>query len=116
MPYKTGTMGSYLAHEPVITLPNGLFEMTRGKFECDVVGCRHCGAIIKILLSGVNASPETKYTCMKCNGPICKYCAENLKGASGNCFPILAQAEFKMKYGCYPHEMGILDFREASSL
>ncbi|MCH8285910.1 hypothetical protein IIB79_05200, partial [candidate division KSB1 bacterium] len=84
--------GYMLAYEPVIELPNGEYELGHGKLEMDLVGCRHCGAIIKIVLHGVNASLETDYRCAYCDGPMCKYCAENLQGAKGKCFPIMAQA------------------------
>ena len=106
--------GGYMTvQEPVITLPNGLFQMTHGKLECDIVGCKHCGSVIKVVLKGVNASLETNYRCVYCDGPICRYCAENLQGSKGKCFPIMAQAEFKQKHGVWPHEMGVLDFRES---
>ena len=111
MPNMGRDRGYLLSHEPVIQLPNGEYELGHGKFECDIVGCRHCGAVIRIVLSGINASLETKYRCVYCDGPICRHCAEELLGSKGNCFPIVAQAEFKLKNGVWPHQIGVLDFR-----
>ena len=107
------TSGYMLVQEPVIELPNGEYQLGHGKFECDLVGCVHCHAVIKIVLRGVHgANRDTKYRCVYCDGPICNFCAEELKGSSGKCFPMKAQVEFKLRQGFWPASGGLLDYRE----
>ena len=53
----------------------------QGKLEeYDTVHCRHCGAVIKIVIKGVMKAYETKFSCGTCHGPICRYCATVLNG------------------------------------
>lgn len=66
------------------------------RFECDTISCKHCQAIIKVIISGVKKAAETKFRCERCRGPICRHCAEVLKGV---CSPILAVVERALKTG-----------------
>ena len=43
--------------------------------EFDTVACKHCQAVIKIVIRGVNRAYATKHACSRCRGPICKCCA-----------------------------------------
>ena len=97
--------------EPVVEVARGEFRLTRGKLEFQVIACRHCHAVIQCH-DHPDAIVIPKYRCNYCDGPICKYCAENLDGARGMCFPWDAQVEYKRKYGVYPHQVGVLDFRK----
>lgn len=52
--------------------------------EFDTVGCKHCQAVIRIVIKGVNRAYETKHACSKCRGPICNYCAQAMQ-RTGEC-------------------------------
>lgn len=68
------------------------------KEEYDIVTCRHCQAIIKMVVRGCTRAYETKFRCEKCAGPICRHCGEVLKG---ECSPILAKVEKALKTGVW---------------
>lgn len=67
------------------------------KVEYDTVACRHCRAVIRILIRGVAGQKEyeTPYTCGKCAGPICRFCAEHRNGLN-ECQPILRVVELAL--------------------
>ena len=111
MPIALGERGLRIWEEPVIALPNGDWKFISGRHKFDVIGCRHCGATILVVLRGLNARLTTKYRCQSCDGPICRFCAENLQGANGACFPIKAKVEFKIRVGRWPEELGVFDYR-----
>lgn len=104
-------IGYLMSEEPIFVMDGGDIKLGTGKLEMDVVGCRHCGAVIRVFLKDYPGAAEPKRRCVHCDGPICKYCFENLLGSKGNCFPIAGQIAFKVQHGVWPHEMGILDFR-----
>ena len=64
--------------------------------EYDTISCKHCQGVIKIILRGCTKAAATKYRCSRCNGPICKYCAETLKG---ECSPVALKIAHAVKSG-----------------
>jgi hypothetical protein len=103
-------IGYMCAEEPVIVLPNGQFQLGHGKVELDVMGCRHCGAVIQVHIRGMPG--HTRFVCRSCDAPICRYCATELDGHKGACFPIAAQVEYKLKHGDWPERHGLRDYRQ----
>lgn len=71
------------------------------KQEYDTVSCKHCQAVIKVVIAGVSKAYETKHRCDRCKGPICRYCAENL---GGRCSPIMAKVEHALKTGVWDND------------
>jgi hypothetical protein len=60
-------------------IEEGVCEIS-GKFlsghtTFETLPCVHCGAIMRVVITGLNKNLETDARCHKCNGPICKYCA-----------------------------------------
>ena len=74
--------------------PSAVTNVPTGKHEFDTVACRHCGAVIKIVLKGVTRAYETQYRCQRCDGPICRYCGEQL---GAKCSPVKAKIENALK-------------------
>jgi hypothetical protein len=99
-----------MTENPLIVLPNGDFAFEHGKMELEVMGCRHCGAVIQVHLAGLPG--HSNYVCRSCDAPICRYCAEQLNGANGDCFPAAAQIEYKLKFGQWPERHGLTDYRQ----
>lgn len=62
------------------------------KVETDTVACRHCRAVIRVLMSGLNRELESQYRCSRCDGPICKWCAAELERTK-KCRPALAMID-----------------------
>lgn len=104
--------GYMLVQEPIHPVTGQVWNGPH-KLEFDIVGCKHCGAVIKIVLRGVNAALTTRFRCQKCHGPICRYCATVLGGAKGNCLPQAAQVNYALKTGRRPQRDGILDYRDS---
>jgi hypothetical protein len=44
------------------------------KEEYQTVGCKHCQAVLRMILAGVNRTREGAF-CLQCSGPICETCA-----------------------------------------
>lgn len=90
------------------TNPDG----TKGELqELDTVGCKHCGAVIRIVLKGVASAYETPFKCTRCRGPICKACAHNME-VTGLCNPLKARLDHAVKVGhwdeAWQHRYNIL--------
>lgn len=64
--------------------------------EYDTVSCKHCQALIRIVLKGVTKAYETPYRCDRCNGPICRYCGEARKGICTP-FPALVERAIRIR-------------------
>ena len=99
--------------EPLDPLTGKLWVHGPSKQIFDVIGCKHCGAAIKIVRVGINKASDTKYRCSKCHGPMCRYCAEELGGANGHCMPQAAQVDYAQRTLTHrPLYEGILDYRD----
>lgn len=44
--------------------------------EWDTVSCRHCQAIVRIVVKGCTKAREHHRDCPDCKGPLCKACDE----------------------------------------
>lgn len=68
------------------------------KQEFDTVPCKHCQAVIRVVIKGVKKAYETKSRCSRCHGPICNACASHMELNGGECnAPFLAKVEQALK-------------------
>ena len=66
--------------------------------EWDTVACKHCRAVIKVVIKGITRAYNTTYRCGRCCGPVCKACAEVMHQNGGSCTePFLAKVELALK-------------------
>ena len=74
---------------------------TLGPMEYSTVSCRHCRAVIKILVKGCSREyANTKFRCGRCNGPVCRSCASVMERRGGVCTqPFMAKVEAAIKSG-----------------
>lgn len=52
--------------------------------EWDTVSCKHCQAIVRIIIRGVNRAREHHRDCPECKGPLCRDC-DAAYGATKTC-------------------------------
>lgn len=72
-----------------------------GKEEIETVSCKHCQKVIKILLKGCTKEVQTKFSCGRCRGPICRACAE-IMDLTGQCSPVGAKVDEALRTGVWP--------------
>lgn len=79
--------------------------------EYSCVVCKHCGGVIAILLKGCSKHYNTKFSCPRCRGPICRRCG-GIFERTGLCNPIKARIEHAIKFGGwdehFQHQYAIL--------
>src|SRR5262252_6172316 len=61
--------------------------------EWDTIGCVHCNAVIKIIISGCTRNYDTRFSCLRCRKPICRLCAEAMAVTHQCPGPVRVQVE-----------------------
>ena len=68
--------------------------------EYETVGCKHCRAVIAVLVKGCSRDYQSKYTCPRCCRSVCLKCAEWMRNNGGQCpGPFEARIEAAIKAG-----------------
>ena len=58
--------------------------VTLPRVEIDTVACKHCRAVIRVVLAGVTRAYDTPHRCGRCDSPICAFCARKMD-QDGDC-------------------------------
>lgn len=72
-------------------------EFTKRFLRMETVKCAHCGAVIAVLKKGCTTEYQSKYTCGRCCGSICLFCAKQMQKNGGLCNPLQMKIDYAMK-------------------
>lgn len=94
-----------------IALPQGPVFAKRW-MKLETVSCKHCQKILAVYNTGCSRYYQSDRTCQRCDGFICKGCAEGMAKNGGECpGPFIAKVEEAIRTGQSLTAARIREFR-----